>query len=108
VIFGVLRAHGGKIAEQNRFRSPVTGSVRLSFDPRRGHLHRTRAGQHLPPLLIAIAHHQAAAVLVPLGGERRNVGVHLGLQRLSQHPPGTLPHDLIDQRRRAILAALVA
>ena len=28
VIFGVLRAHGGKIAEQNRFRSPVAGSVR--------------------------------------------------------------------------------
>ena len=31
VIFGVLRAHGGKIAEENRFRSPVAGSVRLSF-----------------------------------------------------------------------------
>jgi hypothetical protein len=31
VIFGVLRAHGGKIAEENRFRSPVTGSVRLSL-----------------------------------------------------------------------------
>jgi hypothetical protein len=26
-----LRAHGGKIAEENRFRSPVIGSVRLSF-----------------------------------------------------------------------------
>ena len=31
VIFGVLRAHGGKIAEENRFRSPVSGSVRLSL-----------------------------------------------------------------------------
>ena len=31
VIFGVLRAHGGKIAEENRFRSLVTGSVRLSL-----------------------------------------------------------------------------
>jgi hypothetical protein len=31
VIFGVLRAHAGKIAEENRCRSPVTGSVRLSF-----------------------------------------------------------------------------
>jgi hypothetical protein len=31
VTFGVLRAHGGKIAEENRLRSPVTGSVRLSF-----------------------------------------------------------------------------
>jgi hypothetical protein len=31
VIFGVLRHHGGKIAEENRFRSPVSGSVRLSL-----------------------------------------------------------------------------
>jgi hypothetical protein len=31
VIFGVFRAHGGKIAEENRFRSPVCGSVRLAF-----------------------------------------------------------------------------
>ncbi len=31
VIFGVLRAHGGKIAEQNRCRSPVAASVRLSL-----------------------------------------------------------------------------
>ena len=31
MIFGVLRAHGGKIAEENRFRSPVSGSVRLSL-----------------------------------------------------------------------------
>jgi hypothetical protein len=31
VTFGVLRAQAGKIAEENRARSPVTGSVRLSF-----------------------------------------------------------------------------
>jgi hypothetical protein len=31
VIFGVLRAHGGKIAEENRIRWPVPGSVRLSL-----------------------------------------------------------------------------
>jgi hypothetical protein len=31
VIFGVFRAHGGKIAEENRLRSPVPGSVRLSL-----------------------------------------------------------------------------
>jgi hypothetical protein len=31
VIFGVFRAHGGKIAEENRFRSPVAGSARLSL-----------------------------------------------------------------------------
>ena len=28
---GVLRAHGGRIAEENRIRCPVSGSVRLSF-----------------------------------------------------------------------------
>jgi hypothetical protein len=31
VIFGVLRHHGGKIAEENRLRSPVAGPVRLSL-----------------------------------------------------------------------------
>jgi hypothetical protein len=31
VIFGVLRHQGGKIAEENRFRSPVSGSVCLSL-----------------------------------------------------------------------------
>ena len=30
-ICGVLRAHGGKIAEANRIRSPVAGPVRLSL-----------------------------------------------------------------------------
>jgi hypothetical protein len=29
--WGVLRAHGGRIAEENRIRCPVPGSVRLSF-----------------------------------------------------------------------------
>jgi hypothetical protein len=31
VTFGLLRHHGGKIAEENRIRPPVAGSVRLSF-----------------------------------------------------------------------------
>ena len=31
MIFGVFRAQAGRIAEENRFRSPVTGSVRLSL-----------------------------------------------------------------------------
>ena len=30
-IFGVLRAHGGKIDDENRCRSPVSGSTRLSL-----------------------------------------------------------------------------
>ncbi len=36
VILGVLRAQAGKMAEENHFRSHVTGSVRLSFTPRPG------------------------------------------------------------------------
>jgi hypothetical protein len=31
VILGVFRHHGGRIAEENRLRSPVSGSVRLSL-----------------------------------------------------------------------------
>ena len=31
MIFGVFRAHGGKIAEENRSRSPVAASMRLSL-----------------------------------------------------------------------------
>jgi hypothetical protein len=31
VTFGVLRAHGGRIADENRIRCPACGSVRLSF-----------------------------------------------------------------------------
>ena len=34
--------------------------------------------------MAAVADDQAAAVLVPLGGERRDIGVDLGLQRLGQ------------------------
>ena len=30
-ICGVLRAHGGRIADENRCRSPVSGSIRLSL-----------------------------------------------------------------------------
>ena len=56
----------------------------------------------------AVAHHQPAAVRVPLGGEPGDIGIHLRLQRLGQHPPGALTDDLIDQRRRAILPFLVA
>jgi len=31
LIFGVLRHHGGRIAEENRTRCPVSGSVRRSL-----------------------------------------------------------------------------
>jgi len=58
--------------------------------------------------VVTVAHHQAAAVPAALGRELGDISVHLGGQRLSQHPPGAFPHDFIDQRRRGILPALVA
>ena len=99
VIFGVLRHQGGRIAEENRQRSPVSGSMRRSLT--RGATTSTAPadGQHLAGLVGAVAHHQPAAVLVALVGELGDVGVDLGLQRLGQHPPGALADDLVDQRR---------
>ena len=41
-IFGVLLGHHGRIAEENRFRSPVCGSVCLSLTPGGGYLHHPR------------------------------------------------------------------
>jgi len=49
----------------------------------------------------AVAHDQSVTALVALTGELGDVGLNLSLQRLSQHPAGTLTHDLIDHRRRA-------
>jgi hypothetical protein len=78
------------------------------LNPRHGHLDRSGAGQHLPRLAIAVADPPAGGRPGPLGGVSRDIGVHLGLQRLRQHPPGVFPHDLIDQRRRGIVATFVA
>jgi hypothetical protein len=50
--------------------------------------------------VIPVADHPPPAILIPLRGVRRDIGIHLGLQRLGQHPPRALPHDLIDQRPR--------
>jgi len=61
--------------------------------------------------VVAVAHDQAVAVLVTLVGERGDVGVHLGLEGLGQHPPRALADDLVDQRwragRRAVAVAVV-
>jgi hypothetical protein len=98
VIFGVLRHQGGRIAEQNRARSPVRGSVRRSLTRGSDHLDRASAGEHLAGLVGAVAHHEPPPVLVALVVERGDVGVDLGPQRFGQHPPGALADDLVDQR----------
>ncbi|GAA4930490.1 hypothetical protein GCM10023334_037540 [Nonomuraea thailandensis] len=64
------------------------------------HLDCARAGQHLPGLVIAVAHDQAPADLVTLVGEGGDVGVDLGLERFGEHPAGALAHQLVDERGR--------
>jgi hypothetical protein len=56
--------------------------------------------------VVAVADFQPPAILIPLRGKSRDVLLDLSLQRLGQHPPGTLPDDLIDQRR--LTSALAA
>ena len=60
---------------------PLTGFRidALVVDPRGAHRHRARRGQHLPLGVVAVAHHQAATVLVDLVGEWVDVGGDLGL-----------------------------
>jgi len=53
---------------------------------------------------VAVAHHQPTPVLVELIDQRIDIGIGLGLQRGGQHPPGTLPRDLIQQRPRRHIA----
>jgi hypothetical protein len=77
-------------------------------DSRRGDLDGAGAGEHLAWLMAAVAYDQPVAVGVALIGELVDVAIHLGLQRFGQHPPGTLAHDLIDQRRttgRTVIAS---
>jgi hypothetical protein len=46
---------------------------------------------------MAIADHKAAPGFVSLRGQIGYVLVDFGLQRGSEHTPGALPHDLVDQ-----------
>ena len=79
---------------------PLTGIGvdTLVVDPRRGHRHRARGGQHLTPGVGAVADHQPATALIELTGVGIDVGGHLSLQRRGQHLPGAVAHDLIQQR----------
>ena len=66
VIFGVLRHHGGRIAEENRARWPVSGSMRRSLT--RGATTSTAPAEVSTSRgwWVAVAHHQPAPVLVAL------------------------------------------
>jgi hypothetical protein len=108
LIFGVLRHHGGKIAEENLARCPVSGSTRRSLT--RGAVTSTAPAEvsTLPGLVRTVAHDQPAAVLVALVDVARDVVLDLGLQRLGQRPSGTLADQLVDQRRRAVPAGVIS
>jgi hypothetical protein len=81
--------------------APLPGALVDAFviDPRRADLDRAGRGQHPPRRRVAVAHHQATAVLVELPGVRVDIRGDLGLQRRREHPPRTVTHDLVDQRR---------
>ena len=76
--FGDLRHHGGKIAEENRFRLPSRLIDPLVVHPRRDHLHRPRTSDQLPRLGVPVTDRQPPALLVGVGVD---AGGDLGLQR---------------------------
>ena len=84
LIFGDLRAQGGRIADENRLGSPVALSTRLSLT--RGALSST-----------APAHDQTPPGLVPPISQLGYAGVDFGFQGGGQHPPGALAGDLVNQ-----------
>jgi len=51
--------------------------------------------------VLAVANHQAAAVLVELVSELLDVGGDFGLQRGGQHLASTIADDLVKQRPMA-------
>jgi hypothetical protein len=47
--------------------------------------------------VVPVAHHQTPPAFVPLCRQLSYVLVDFRLQRGGEHPPGALPHDLVDQ-----------
>ncbi len=76
LICGDLRAQAGRIAEENRFRSPVSGVDAFVVDSRCFHLNcPPGCRQHLAGLVIAVADHQPMPpLLIELIGELGHVG----------------------------------
>jgi hypothetical protein len=64
------------------------------------HVNRTRRGDYLPWLSPAVTHHQPATCIVALVDELANICRDFSFQSSGEHPPCTLPDNLIDQRRR--------
>ncbi len=69
----------------------------LVVHPLRLHLDHPGRGRDLPCLVVAVADHQAAPVLVTLIGQLGYVGVDFSLQVGGRHPLCTLVDDVVDQ-----------
>jgi len=69
-------------------------------DPRHLDLDRSRPCGHHPGPGVTVTHHKAMPVVVDLVDQAGGVGVSLGLQCTSQHPPGALPTDHIQVQRK--------
>jgi hypothetical protein len=80
----------------------MTGGVvhPLVVHPRSLDLDGSCGGRDGAGLGVAVAHHQATAVVVTLIGKAGEVGIHLRLQRHGQHPSGSFPDDLIEAEIR--------
>jgi hypothetical protein len=73
------------------------------IDPRRADRHGPSSGQDLTLAGVAVAHHQPAAVRIPLSGAGDQIVVDLGLQRGGQHPPGALASQPIQVQAQLVL-----
>jgi hypothetical protein len=69
-------------------------------DPRADHLDLAHPGGQRASRSVPVADHQPVAVLIDQLGMRGDVGLHLGLQRGRQHPPGTLAEQLVQIGRQ--------
>lgn len=69
----------------------------LVVHARRFDLDRSGARGDVPRLVVAVAHDQAAALVVPLALQLGYIGVDFGLQSGGQHPPRALADNLVDQ-----------
>jgi hypothetical protein len=69
-------------------------------DPRADHLDLAHPGGQRATRGVPVADHQPVAVLVDQLGVGGDVGLHLGLQRDRQHPPGTLTEQLVQIGRQ--------
>jgi hypothetical protein len=93
-----FRAQAGRIADENRFRSPGLFVNALVVDPRRPHRHRAGRGGDLPFDVITVTDHQPVTSLVDLVAVGIDVRGNLGPQRRGKHRPRAVADDLIQQR----------